>query len=159
MKFIQISLLILVCLVNLGWTTKDVSRAEEKFLEGYEAWKSGSLSEARDCFEEVLMLKPRHIEALNYLGVVYEEMGFSEKAEEKYLSALTLNRDYLPAYANLGFLYWNQGELEKSRFYFEKRIRWGSPRDPWTVQSKSALKKVIAQQELEKLDALNEELD
>lgn len=112
----------------------------QKFMrQGYEAWQAGNLTEAMDYYQNALELNPRQTDALNSLGVIYEQVGLPDKAEEKYLSAIKLNYKYLAAYSNLGFLYWNQGNLEKSAYYFKKRVELGNPKDPWTIKAQRAL--------------------
>lgn len=107
--------------------------------QGYEAWKARNFNEAILAYENVLSLKPTNIDALNFLGVIYEEIGYPEKAEGKYLTAIAINQRYLPAYLNLGLLYWNKGDLEKATYFFQKRVEYGRASDPWTVKAKAAL--------------------
>jgi tetratricopeptide (TPR) repeat protein len=45
----------------------------------------------------------------------------------------------LPAYLNLGLLYWNKSDLEKATYYFQKRVELGRASDPWTKKAKAAL--------------------
>ena len=155
MKKIQILFLSLVCLVNIAWMSKP-SKDQELMQKGYQDWQAGDLTAAMNDYENVLALKPRNIEALNLLGVIYEEVGEVKKAEEKYLTALKLNRDFLPVYLNLGLLYWNQGDLEKAIYYLQKRVERGNPKDLWTLKARKALEAIWVKQ---KSDELKKSLD
>ena len=159
MRSLQIISLFLVCLINIGWKGSENYQAQEEMKKAYTAWQAGNLSEALGYYEESLKLHPKNAVALNNIGVVYEEFGLPQKASEKYRAAIKVDRDYLPAYSNLGYLYWNQGDLKSATYYFEMRIKWGSPKDPWTIKAKSALKKIIATQEVDQLVEMKKEMD
>ncbi len=73
------------------------------------------------------------------MGVIYEQLGLTDKAEESYLEALRLNDHYLPACLNLAYLYKKQGDTDKAIEYFKKRIEWGDPQDLWTKKAKEEL--------------------
>lgn len=114
--------------------------------KGYLAWGLGNLTEAMNDYEAALMLKPDDTDALNFLGTIYEEMGLPAKAQEKYLTALSIDKEFLPAYFNLGMLYWNQGDPSKAAYYFQKRVQYGDPSDSWTMQAQRALQKIQSSQ-------------
>jgi Flp pilus assembly protein TadD len=138
----QAFFLLCVCLLSIGWMWKENSKVQEYMEQGYKAWQAGNLTEAMNYYQEALELEPQHVSALNSLGVVYEGVGLPDKAEEKYLSALTLDDKFLPAYSNLAFLYWNQGNFEKAAHYFQKRVDLGNPRDIWTIKAQRALETI-----------------
>ena len=158
MRIIQIFVLFLVCLVNMGWANQDNTEINEYLQKGYQAWQAGNFNEALNYYEDVLRIQPKQIDAINFIGVIYEEYGWKDKAEEKYQTAISLDRQYLPALSNLGYLYWNQGDLEKAAFYFQKRIQWGRPKDPWTIQTQKALKNILAQQGADQHEQINKEI-
>ncbi len=120
--------------------------------QGYEAWQLGNLTEAMTAYENALMLKPKDTQALNFLGVIYEEMGLPDKAEEKYLTAIKIDRDFLPAYFNLGAFYWNQGNTQKALYYFQKRVQLGDPKDSWTIQAQKALSNIQNNQNAQQMN-------
>jgi Flp pilus assembly protein TadD len=142
MKRFQILLLCLFCLVNVAATWSSDSKVQNLVKRGYQAWHAGNRAEAIAYYKNALELDPQQLDALNSLGVIYEEMGFTDKAEEKYLSVLKLNDDYMPAYSNLGYLYWNQGDIANAIHYFQKRAQYGGSRDPWAVKAKKALETI-----------------
>ena len=118
-----------------------------------EAWAAGNRTEAMNYYQEALALKPDNVDALNSLGVIYEELGFSAKAEEQYLSAISIDRRFLPTYSNLGFLYWNQNDDQKAIYYFEKRVEWGNPSDPWVKQAQKAIETIKAKKSVNSYQA------
>ena len=168
------SFLSLFCLFNIAWiwqTPKD----QEYMKKAAEAYKAGNLNEAITDYGIVLTIKPKNVDALNSLGVIYEELGFPDKAEEKYLTALNINMHFLPAYLNLGLLYWNRGDLERASYYFQQRVNFGRPHDPWTIKAQKALENIQAktnplpakpssvkappEDNKKRLDLINQELD
>ena len=138
MKRMHLLFLSLLCLISIAWAWKN-PKVDDYMRKGYDAWQAGNLTEAMNAYETVLTLKPRNTDALNYLGVLYEEAGMPQKAQEKYLTAIKLDRGYLPAYSNLAIMYWNQGDTEKSIYYFKKRIQYSKSHDPWTMKAQNSL--------------------
>ncbi len=124
--------------------------------KGYEAREAGQLSDAMHYYEQALALKPNKVEAINSLGVIYEELGFPEKAEQKYLSVLKLDRDFLPVYFNLGSLYRNQGDIQKAKYYFQKRVKLGQSKDSWTIQAKEALQSIQVNEDVNRHLLINQ---
>ncbi len=144
MKQFQVILLLILCFGNIAWDWQK-PKDQEYMDKGNQAYASGNRSEALGQYQNALMVNPRNIKALNLLGILYEEMGFPEKAEEKYLTAIKVDRHFLPPYLNLGFLYWNKGDQRQATYFFEERVRLGRSNDPWTVKAKNALKKIKEQ--------------
>lgn len=60
-------------------------------------------------------------------GIIYNELNDEEKAEENYRLALKENEGNCYAWANLGFLYREQGRLAISLECFEKAIEYEHP--------------------------------
>ncbi len=143
-KKLQVILLLILCFGNIAWEWQK-PKDQEYMDKGNQAYSSGNRSEALGQYQNALMLNPRNIKALNLLGILYEEMGFPEKAEEKYLTAIKVDRHFLPPYLNLGFLYWNKGDQRQAAYFFEERVRLGRSNDPWTIKAKNALKKIKEQ--------------
>ena len=159
MRGIQLFFLSVLCAVNIGWMWKDNPKVREDMDKGYQAWQAGNRTEAMKYYEDALSLKPDAIDALNSLGVIYEELGVPAKAEEKYLAAIKVNYKFLPAYSNLAVLYWNQGNTDKAIYYFQKRVELGNPQDPWTVKAKKALANIQNNQVAAKQADVNQTID
>jgi tetratricopeptide (TPR) repeat protein len=79
----------------------------------------GDLRESMKYFQKCLQVNPALTEAHNYLGVVYQEMGFIDKAEEEFKKVF-LDKNYHSkelAYYNLSRLYFSQERFEKALDY------------------------------------------
>jgi len=148
-----------MCLVSIGWMWRENPKIAEYMHKGYKAWESGNFTEAQSDYERALDLKPNQTDALNMLGVIYEEMRLPEKAEEKYLTVIRIDKKYLSAYFNLGILYWNQGDTQKATEYFQKRIQLGSSIDPWTMKAAEALRSIQTSKLVRRQIEVNQTVD
>ncbi|MBI3602684.1 MAG: tetratricopeptide repeat protein [Candidatus Omnitrophica bacterium] len=159
MKRIELFFLCWVCLMNIGWVWHKNPKVDDYMQKGYHAWQVGNLTEAMSNYKQALILQPAQTDALNFLGVIYEEMGLPQKAEEQYLAAISVDTKFLPAYSNLGILYWNQGDIDKSIFYFQKRVELGSAHDPWTVKAEKALENMHADKAVDRQSLIQQAID
>ncbi|MBI2496302.1 MAG: tetratricopeptide repeat protein [Candidatus Omnitrophica bacterium] len=100
--------------------------------DGYNAQQNGQLELARAYYEQAIQLDPSYAEAYNDLGVIYEALGWPDKAKQQYLKCLELSPYYLGAYSNLASWYEDHGDLQTAAWYWRKRAGLGSPDDPWT---------------------------
>jgi Flp pilus assembly protein TadD len=141
MRALSILFLCAVCFVNIAWSPAE-PKAAELIKEGYTAWRAGNRSAAISHYTNALALDPKQVDALNTLGVIYEEVGDKTKAAEAYRRAIRLDSRFLPAYSNLGYLFWNQGDFQSASYYFQKRVQYGHPQDPWTIKAKKALESI-----------------
>ncbi len=109
--------------------------------QGYEAQQKGNLQEALSFYAKAISLgkDSDNIALFNDTGVIYEQLGLLNKAEDHYLQALRLDNQYLPAYSNLAYLYKRQGNTDKAIEFFKKRVEWGRASDPWTQKAKSEI--------------------
>lgn len=108
-------------------------------VQGYEAQRRGDKAAALSAYQKAAALDPAYPTPLNDAGVLYEEMGRLEQAEESYRQALTLNPNYLEAHANLAMLYERLGQKEKAIYHWMKRYQLGDPYDPWTARAEERL--------------------
>ena len=115
--------------------------AEEYRLQGYEAQQKGNLEEALTFYTKAASLgsPSESVPILNDMGVIYEELGLLDKAEENYRAVLEANDHYLPAMTNLAYLYKKRGDLEKAAHYFQRRVELGEDTDIWTKKAKEEL--------------------
>lgn len=111
--------------------------AEEYRIKGYEAQHKGNFQEALSFYAKAVSLgkDADGVSLYNDMGVIYEQLGLYERAEENYLQALRLSDQYLPAYSNLAYLYNRQGDTQKAIDYFKKRVELGDPNDVWTQKA------------------------
>jgi len=83
-----------------------------------------NLEESERYYKKALSLDPTIAEAHNYLGSVYQEMGYLDKAEQEFLIAAQTENYHsreLPYY-NLARLYLIKEEKEKAYEYIKKSI-------------------------------------
>ena len=118
--------------------------AEEYRLQGYESQQKGKLEEALTFYAKAASLSPANdsVPIYNDMGVIYEQLGLLDEAAENYQNALDLNDHYLPACTNLAYLYKKEGDLERAAQYFQQRVEWGEPTDPWTKKAKDELSEI-----------------
>ena len=138
--------LLLIFLLSITFQSNAFAGIKEKSVDqyraqGFDAQQRGNFQEALSFYAKAASLAKDNEAApiLNDAGVVYEQMGFADKAEESYLQALQLNDHYLPACSNLAYFYKRQGEPQKAAEYFKKRVEWGDPGDIWTGKAKEEL--------------------
>lgn len=120
---------------------KDIKEktAQELRLKGYDAQQKGDLKEALSYYVKASSMGLADPSIFNDMGVIYEQLGMQDKAEECYLQALDVDSHYLPTYTNLAYFYEKQGKTKEAIEYLKKRIEWGDSKDPWTAKAKQGL--------------------
>lgn len=131
--------------------------AEEYRRKGYEALAKNDLSNALVYYQKTINLEPYYAEAHNDLGIVYEKMGWLNKAEQSYRAAIKIQPDFVPAYTNLALLCERRGDIKNAVVYYKARYSLGSPKDSWTKKARDKLL-IYAPKEVKKAQA-NELLD
>lgn len=124
-------------------TSLDQQVALEYQAKGQAAQMRGDLTQAQFLYERAEALLPNDAGLLNDIGLVDEALGRINEAEAHYLKAIASDFKCLPAYSNLGYLYENQEKFDLAAQYFEKRVKLGSPQDPYTLQAQAELDHVI----------------
>lgn len=109
---------------------------------GLECQQGGNLTEAMSYYQKAVVLDPSYAVAYNDLGVIYEALGFPERAKESYFKSIKINPEYLSAYTNVALFYEGQRDLERAVFYWGKRAELGSLDDPWTQKAASRFKDI-----------------
>jgi tetratricopeptide (TPR) repeat protein len=84
--------------------------------------KQGRLKDAKRFYEEVLKLNPRHVDALNNLGVVYLRDKDYSAARQKFDAITRITPDDADPYYNLACLHAVQGEIRQGLAYLRKAI-------------------------------------
>jgi tetratricopeptide (TPR) repeat protein len=89
-------------------------------LAGY---KGGEILEkAKTYCMEAVEANAGHPEAHNILGVICAYQGRYKDAEAEFLEAVNLKSDFIHAHHNLSYLYFKNGQWEKSAFHMKKII-------------------------------------
>jgi tetratricopeptide (TPR) repeat protein len=107
--------------------------------EGYQAQQRGDKTTALTWYQKAALLDPSYATPNNDLGVLLEEAGRFEEAEQSYKKALESNPGYLEAHTNLALLYERLGQREKAIYHWMKRYQFGDSADPWTARAEERL--------------------
>jgi tetratricopeptide (TPR) repeat protein len=107
--------------------------------EGLSLQNTDDIEGALSLFQKAISLDPAYPVVYNDIGIVYEAMGFPDRAEAAYLKAVKLDPDFLSAYSNLALFYENKRDLEKAEYYWGKRAELGATADPWTEKARKRL--------------------
>lgn len=90
-----------------------------RLSEGIARLSQNDLGGAMQHFEQALAEHPEGAEVPYYIGVVHARAGRTEKAEAAFRKALSLDRTFVPAYFDLGVLYYQTGEDDLALGAFE----------------------------------------
>lgn len=100
---------------------KDFQSAVAYYKEQAEkGWNKDRCNSAADRFEDVADDHPKLIEARFNAGMSYQHCDMNSKAEKQYRAALKINNGHAPSIANLGQLYWEQGNEGAAKQYWEQ---------------------------------------
>lgn len=109
-----------------------VNAGEEYRTVGFKAQQEGDFDRALTFYSKALSLgTEQNVWIYNNVGVIYEQLGMSERAELNYLKALEIDSSYLPPYTNLAFLYKERGDIPKAISYLRVRLDRATANDPW----------------------------
>jgi len=101
-------------------------------LQGAVFYREGKLRDARRALEKSVKLDDTNAYTHNYLGVVLFESGKKADGIESVKKSIQLDSEFVPALYNLAVMMTSAEvpDLDASRFYYEKALSLGSPRDP-----------------------------
>jgi len=102
-------------------TNKDLT-IEEAFNLAVKNYQEGKTYIAQELYNKVLEIDPNHSQALNNLGVIFEDLGGNQKAKDCYEKAIEINPNYTNAHNNLGVILQKLSDLQKAKECFEKVI-------------------------------------
>ncbi|MFA5199943.1 MAG: secretin N-terminal domain-containing protein [Candidatus Omnitrophota bacterium] len=123
--------------ISKGATKKSLltETAKDYYQKGLRAKADFNNSEAIVNFMNAVELDKKYAAAYNSLGIIYEQEGRPDKAEEMYLKAIEADERYYPAYSNLALFNEERKDYFKAVEYWRKRVLYGSPNDEWTQQA------------------------
>ncbi len=113
--------------------------AEQYRLQAYDQQQKGNYNAALSFYTKAEALGEMSPTLLNDMGVLYEQIGFMKKAEHHYLDSIKQDKNYLPAYMNLAYLYKNSGDMDKAAQYFQRRFELAGSEDSWANKAKDEL--------------------
>src|SRR3984893_8026160 len=101
---------------------------EDPFPKGLSALKENRMEDALAEFTEAKREHPDDARIRNFLGIVLVRLGKNEEAASEYREAVRLDPHMEDAYRNLGFLEWNEHQLEPAREALDRAVEL-SPND------------------------------
>jgi len=96
--------------------------------------KLGRLQEAKAFYEETLAQDPKHVDALNNIGVIYIRDKDYPAAREVFSEAIRLRPDYVDAYYNLACVYAIEQRLPESLAHLQKAVSLDRSVRDWARQ-------------------------
>jgi tetratricopeptide (TPR) repeat protein len=123
----------------------DESVARESRQRALMCQNNGEFKKALFYYERALALQPGMAALYNDIGLMNEYLGHTKEAEENYLKAISLDYNYLPAYANAGAFYSKLGQYSLAARYLRERVARGRTDDQWTRKAQAELMNVYRQ--------------
>lgn len=107
------------------------SDAETIFARALKKQQGGDLEAAKELYKQVIRIEPRHLQALNNLGVVYMKMKRYKWAAIRLTDALNVKPDYVDAHYNLACLYARKNDTKQSLYYLKNAIEMSPEVKQW----------------------------
>ncbi len=95
---------------------------DELFQKGNRLLRQGRLDESEECFAKILAHNPKHLNALNKMGVVCATRRNFPKAEEYFQKILAIEPSHVPALTNLGSIFLEYGNIKKAEEYYREAL-------------------------------------
>ena len=114
------------------------SSAEVAYVQGRAAHGLGQLGQASMHYEQVLRREPRHVGALNALGVIHAQDGRTDEALALFVRAIALAPEAPHLYNNAGYALLRADRLNEAGFQLE-RAQQLSPGSAQTQQNLALL--------------------
>lgn len=102
------------------WKTTPYLAPEVCCAQGVQWARAGQTEQAREAFEQALVLDPGHYRSLTNLGNLALEAGQPQQAIELYQKSLALNPDYPGTHHNLAAAYRRLRQLDKSVYHLKR---------------------------------------
>ena len=90
---------------------------------GVDAFFKKKFQNALDFFDKALSKNPKNIQAINYKGVVYANMGDFENAILNFDNALKIDPKNVDVLNNLGLLYYENNNFEKAEYCYNEALK------------------------------------
>jgi len=100
----------------------------DSFQKGLAALQDNRVEDALAELTEAKLENPEDARIHNFLGIVLVRLGRNEAAASEYREAIRLDPQMEDTYRNLGFLKWNEHELEPARSALDRAVEL-SPND------------------------------
>jgi tetratricopeptide (TPR) repeat protein len=101
---------------------KETGDPQALYEQAIQKQNEGRLAQAEILYKKALKIDPRHLAAMNNLGVVYMNQNKYEQAIESFNEALNIRHDYVKAHYNLACVYAQKNDVARSLFYLKNAI-------------------------------------
>ncbi len=98
--------------------------AEQLVALAVQVHRQGKWDEAETLYRRVLQERPRHVDALHFLGVLLHSRGRSDEAIRSIRAAVQENPRYVDARINLGNVYKESGRFAEAEAQYRLALKW-----------------------------------
>lgn len=127
-----------ILIANAPGLASDAPSSEATYLQGRAAHGQGHLAQAAEHYEQVLLLDPRHVGALNALGVIHAQEGRTQAAVALFTRAIALAPEAPHLYNNIGYALLRADRLDEAGLQL-KRAQELSPASMQLLQNMELL--------------------
>lgn len=125
--------------IGIGAKKKDISKPapvnpKALYARALKSHREGRLKEAEALYQEVVKTDPRHVAALNNLGVIWMNRKMYQQAVGSFKKALNVRHDYVDAHYNLACLYARKNDKKQSLNYLKNAIDLNPDVKQWALQ-------------------------
>ncbi len=112
------------------------ANADNLYKKALDWYQKGDLDKAGEEYKKVLSIEPKHVFALNNLGVIYMSRKGNKEAADMFRKAIDLKADYVDPYYNLACLYSLSGNISKSLYYLKMAVSINNSVKNWAKNDK-----------------------
>jgi len=112
------------------------------YAQALQKQNEGRLAQAETLYKKLLKIDPRHLAAMNNLGVVYMNQKKFKQAIGSFDEALNIRHDYVKAHYNLACVYAQKNDVTLSLFYLKNAIDFNPDVRQWVDEDQDL--KVLA---------------
>jgi len=127
-----------------------ISGVDNLYQKALSYQQDDKLDKAGEGYIDVLNIEPKHVFALNNLGVIYMSLGRNKNAEVMFKRAIGLRSDYVNPYYNLACLYSQEGNIPHALDYLKKAAQINNDVKNWAKNDRD-LKNVRKSAEFKKV--------
>ncbi|MDP2853175.1 MAG: tetratricopeptide repeat protein [Smithellaceae bacterium] len=104
------------------------------YAQALQKQNKGKLEEAKALYKKVIKADPRHVSALNNLGVIFMNQKMYKQAVGSFNEALHVRSNYVDAHYNLACLYAQKNDTKQSLLYLKSAIDINPEAKQWAAQ-------------------------
>ena len=112
------------------------ANADNLYKKALDWYQKGDLDKAGEEYKKVLSIEPKHVFALNNLGVIYMSRNGNKEAADMFRKAIDLKADYVDPYYNMACLYSLSGNISKSLYYLKMAVSINNSVKNWAKNDK-----------------------